>query len=295
MRLGRILVEGGFYFGASEPNIIRGKDTLLEEGQAYLNGRTGREVVSRTPCLHRSEVFTLELVTSPELEEAYGNIKDVVLFNVKDYSLARAGGADCDGDKFFISPEQVLIDSCEDLDEVVMGDPASKPKQVMITYEEVCKHVYAKAKQSQIGHCTDLGTTWSDKYRTAQSPEEAMFFDNKVVRLRLTQGALIDSAKKDYDVKIDKDLETNERPHWLERKGQRTVIYHSSSPMGQAYDYVMALYQQFMEANTNTNMSLLMTLVEQLDPMEYSTIEKTVFDYMNNYNKEVIHVLESVA
>lgn len=287
MAHGRIPLNAGYFFIITEPRVLDGKEPLLKAGEAYLNGKVADVACFRSPLIHRSEAMALKLVTSPELEEAYGHIKDILILNVKDDSLPRAGGADCDGDKFFVCFEPEVVQAVEQGLEAIVSEGKGKPEKIVINYNAVVAHVAKNSKRSMVGFVTDLGTTWADMYRTEQDAEKAKVYDNMVKRTRVLQGEIIDAPKTGKAVVIDEEVQTPFRPHWLERTGLNIKVYHSTAPMGILYDYIKASLEVFMENNKGIDHSLVMGMLEQVNPSGYYAIFPKVQEYLNAYKKEI--------
>ncbi|HLO11288.1 MAG TPA: hypothetical protein VK190_03405 [Pseudoneobacillus sp.] len=287
MRHGRIPLHAGYHFIITEPKVLDGNEPLLKAGQAYLNGQTGKVACFRSPLIHRSEAMVLELVTSPELEKAYGHIKDILILNVKDDSLPRAGGADCDGDKFYVCYEKEVVNAVETGLEAIVSEGKGKAEKITINYNAVVAHVARNSKRSMVGFVTDLGTTWADMYRTECDPEKAKVYDGMVKHTRVLQGEIIDAPKTGKNVIIDEKVQTPFRPHWLERTGLNIKVYHSVSPMGMLYDYILASIKIFMENNKGIDHSLVMGLLEQVNPNGYYAVFPKVQEYLDGYKKEI--------
>lgn len=281
MARGRIPVEGGFYFVFTDPTGLVG-EPVLKSGEAYFNGLEGDAALFRTPLIHRSEASRVKLVNSPDVISKLGHIKNVIVLNQYDDTLIRAGGADIDGDKFFITQEPLIVNAVEGGEIIEAESSAAAPTD--ITWQAVVENVAANIRRSLIGTVTDMATTWADMYRSTGDSN----YDDKVKILRQVQGLVIDSAKSGQIVEIPSSVYIKVRPHWLARPNAES--YHSVSPMGKLYDYVMAKFEQWRKTPLPHVSDFAFSLLRIADMNVFKAVYPTVVEYLSGYKRELAGV-----
>lgn len=286
MRQARIPVKDSkFVYIITDPaTLLSNGAPLLKAGEYYYNGEVGERALFRSPLIHKSEAVVVNLVDNPELQKAFGHIKNVLIMNAYDDTLPRMGGADTDGDKVYMVAHQDIIDSVERDLPLIYGDIAEESKEEPKRYPWGPKAIYAYDAQtmtaSQVGIITNYCTTLVDKARDLRrTPEQADYQWNLVTVGRIQQGQIIDDAKRGTQTKIDQRLKTREYPTWLETGKER---YVSQSPMGYLYRWVketiMPWYKNKFGATefkaniltqfTNYDGSALNTILESVTEME---------------------------
>lgn len=91
MAHGRIPVPGSFIYIFSDPGVIFGEAPVLAKGEYWFNNHTGIYAGFRSPLIYWSEPCKFNMVQKNE----FWYLHDVILFNIFDDALPRAGGADC--------------------------------------------------------------------------------------------------------------------------------------------------------------------------------------------------------
>lgn len=248
---GRVPVEDGKYvYITGDPVVLIGGSPLLKAGEGFYIGQngveTGERVLLRSPNNHKSEVAIVTLVDSPELREAYGHVKNVLILNVLDDTLLRLGGADVDGDKVFMSAHPILIGASKRLqnEPLVHGDyGAPEAKKMEFGDGAVLEYDLRTIAPSPVGIVTYYTVAYADLAQCEGYDENLrMRYWNRAALGRIIQGRVIDDAKKGTVTEIPDVLVHNNIPHWLAdaEPGVRenVTVYKSTSPMGRLYDYV---------------------------------------------------------
>lgn len=243
MRQGRIPLENSaFRFIVRDPFVTFGGQPKLGKGQAYYNGHVGAWAAFRSPAIHRSEYIVMNMVNMTE----YKHLTDCVILNAHDDWAARAGGADFDGDKMFVTDDQRIVSAVPGgkviYAEGDAGKSGKQPPKFIPNWQNIIRHKIATLGQDMIGILTNIATTVIDYMNCKRiDPIEG---NENVEILRVLQGMAIDSAKTGDRVNIQEYPQFDElrkmQPHWLEpKKGSRTVMYKSTAPLGKLYDFIM--------------------------------------------------------
>lgn len=267
MKKGRIpLDDARFAFIITDPTTLTkdnhdgtNKNGLLQPGEYYYNGKVGQHVLLRSPLLDRSEPVVIECVNRPELQEAFGHLKNIIILNAHDDTLPRMGGADTDGDKVLITSEPIVVNAVAKNLPMVFGDTADKTPTKYLWenggHNAIYRYDRTTLGQSQIGIVTDYATTHLDISRNPSCDKKQIAYRRQLVALgRIMQGKIIDDSKRGTDTRIPELLKIKVRPHWLKNiptdlaKAEKYEdIYHSCAPLGQLYDYVTSTVKDQLE------------------------------------------------
>lgn len=296
MAKGRIPIEDSRYvYIIADPNtLLKNGQPILKAGEYYWNGEVGTRAIFRSPLIHKSEAVKIELVNRPELEEAFGHMKNVLIMNVFDDTLPRMGGADTDGDKVFMTSEELIVNAVETGLPLVFGDTETQKLEAFAWEEEIIRkktfqYNMGTSKPSQIGIVTDYCTSIADKARdTRTSKEKADEFWNLVVEGRITQGKIIDDAKSGTTTNIPENIETKFFPTWL--RGERDNTYKSQSPMGKLHAWINEVAFPYFEKNYGTMdptyKNNILSKVKGYEPIEVERIQPEIAKMESAYRTE---------
>ena len=160
----------------------------LGERELYSGNFDSGDIISfRSPLVDSSEVNKVKIVHNDILNKWFSHFKDqdIVMFNMFDISAPQQGGADFDGDIFFLCNEPIVIDSKIDkniiLDIEDKVTAKSKPyiKENIVEYEVM-------TRDNRIGEITNVATSIENKYTTNEEIKE--LYSNYSSLLRIFQG-----------------------------------------------------------------------------------------------------------
>lgn len=244
MAKGRIPLEDArfVYLTADLAALDKTSAPLLKAGEFYYNGQTGERAIFRSPLIHRSEASRITLVTSPELEEAYGHLKNILVVNLFDDTLPRAGGADLDGDKVLLTSEKVIVEAVEKGLPMVYGDAETQQLKEFVWKgdgaDKIREYDKNTLEPSEIGKITDYMTSIADRMRSLDTDPEMMEeFDKHLTLGRIQQGKIIDDPKRGTKTTIDSRLVQREFPLWMGKSG-RSKVRVSYSPMARLHNWI---------------------------------------------------------
>ncbi len=182
------------------------------------------------------------------------------MFNMYDISAPQQGGADFDGDIFFLCDDPIIINAkinkpiILDIDDKKTVRPKPYTKENIVAYEVM-------TRDSRIGEITNAATSIENKY-TTKEPVKTVY-SNYSSLLRIFQGKEIDFLKTGFRWNMNKELKKHlkQLPYFLlynypqkmssyeklqkknksieEKEDQLPLnAYHSPSPMNELCHYI---------------------------------------------------------
>ena len=304
MRKGRIPVFGNYQYVFSDPQAFFGAP-MLQAGQSFFNNVQDCGIALRPPLIHKSEVnklnfCTLEQINAPDfmskvysingfVDFAYG--QDIILLNTFEDHLKRAGGADTDGDKKFLTFDKLFIDRYVKYP-LVNFDGMSGKKVEDTHFNYISFLLDAYCSESKIGEYVNYSTVWKDlPYNLPQYSAQA---DYAVKRLSIDVVMEIDSAKTGYRPIIDKNLKCQSYPHWMELNIGKSEEYRSVSPLGRTYDYVITTWDAIKNSVLGSSKTFKKSLdfLKLVDGAVYNNLLNITTIYDKNYRKEMASISE---
>ena len=286
----------------------------LKEGELYSGNFDVGDIVSfRSPLVDSSEVNKIKIAHNDTISKWFSHFKDqdIVMFNMYDISAPQQGGADFDGDIFFLCNEPVVIDSkidkniILDIEDKATAKPKKYNKENIIEYEVM-------TRDNRIGEITNVATSIENKYTTNEEIKE--LYSNYSSLLRIYQGKEIDFLKTgtrwqmssglrkhlkqlpyfllfNYPKKLKTYNTLKEKNKLIENKEDKLKLnaYHSPSPMNELCDYICTWEKKNILWNNNLN-DLIDTRVlivnNDLD-LSDKKVAKIVRRYINDYADEI--------
>lgn len=286
----------------------------LKERELHSGNFDSGDIVSfRSPLVDPSEVNKIKIAHNEMTSRWFGHFKnqDIVMFNMYDISAPQQGGADYDGDIFFLCNEPVVINSkidkniILDIEDKVTAKPKKYNKDNIIEYEVM-------TRDNRIGEITNVATSIENKYITNEEIKE--LYSNYSSLLRIFQGKEIDFLKTgtrwqmssglrkhlkqlpyfllyNYPKKLKTYNNLKEKNKKIENKEDKIKLnaYHSPSPMNELCDYICTWEKKNIMWDNNLK-DLIDTKVliinNDLDLSDKKII-KTVRRYINNYAEEI--------
>lgn len=291
----------------------------LKERELYSGNFDSGDIVSfRSPLVDPSEVNKVKIAHNEITNKWLNHFKnqDVCMFNMYDISAPQQGGADFDGDIFFLCNEPIVIDSkidkhiILDIEDKVTAKPKKYNKENLIEYEVM-------TRDNRIGEITNVATSIENKYTTNEEIKE--LYSNYSSLLRIFQGKEIDFLKTgtrwqmssglrkhlkqlpffllyNYPKKLKTYNTLKEKNKTIENKEDKLKLnaYHSPSPMNELCDYICTWEKKNILWNNNINdlMDTRVLIVNNDLNLSDKQVIKTVRRYINNYAEEIRKHLE---
>lgn len=269
-KVGKIYCSGFYHTGVGdmigylEYAAGREPEGCLREHELYSgNFEPGDCISLRSPLVDPSEVNKIKLVRNDTLTKWFPYFKDqdVVMFNMHDISAPQQGGADFDGDIFFLCDEPIIIDSkidkhiILDIEDKVTANSKSYTKENLIEYEVM-------TRDNRIGEITNVATSIENRYTTNKDIQK--LYSDYASLLRIFQGKEIDFLKTGFRWHMNTGLRrySKQLPYFLlfhypdklktylalreKNKGKKKEdqaelnAYRSPSPMNELCDYICA-------------------------------------------------------
>lgn len=230
-KLGRFYVNGRYSFVCQDPvyflEYAAGLEPIgcLQKGEFYSTGIQGIRATFRSPLIHSSEVGKLNFISNELAEKWLGRYDNIIVVNCDDLTLQKHGGADVDGDTFFITDDKRIINAVieEYKDEqgnikknypvVDINEGTEQAKKAKISKESSLQYDLLTL-DNQIGKITNYATYWTTLGAAYKNPN---MHDDKLVYLRIAQGKEIDFVKTGFRLTIKDGIKQTEKPYFLQR------------------------------------------------------------------------------
>lgn len=226
------------------------------------NFECGEIASFRSPLVDPSEVNRANIVRNDILNKWFKHFKDqdIVMFNMYDISAPQQGGADFDGDIFFLCNDPIIIESkidkpiILDIEDKVTAKPKPYTKENIIEYEVM-------TRDNRIGEITNVATSIENRYTT--NDDIFKLYSDYSSLLRIFQGKEIDFLKTGFRWHMNTSLRKHlkQLPYFLlfnyppKMKTYNSILeknkknknkennlklnaYHSPSPMNELCDYI---------------------------------------------------------
>ncbi len=250
----------------------------LQEREFYSGNFDCGDIISfRSPLVDPSEVNKVKIARNDMINQWFGYFKDqdVVMFNMYDISAPQQGGADFDGDIFFLCDEPIVINSkidkhiILDIEDKITAKSKPYTKENLIEYEVM-------TRDNRIGEITNAATSIENRYTTNDEIKE--LYSSYSSLLRIYQGKEIDFLKTGFRWQMNKSLRNHlkQLPYFLlfnypeKLKTYRTLseknkklknqenkvklnAYHSPSPMNELCDYICTWEKKNILWDKNTD------------------------------------------
>lgn len=319
-KVGKIYCSGFYHTGIGDMigylQYAVGEEVVgcLNERELYSGNFDCGDIISfRSPLVDPSEVNKIKIARNDIINKWFGYFKDqdVVMFNMYDISAPQQGGADYDGDIFFLCDEPIIIDSkidkhiILDIEDKVTAQSKPYNKENIIEYEVM-------TRDNRIGEITNVATSIENRYTTNEDIKE--LYSNYSSLLRIFQGKEIDFLKTGFRWQMNKGLRKHlkQLPYFLlfnypaKLKTYRTLseknkkvenkedkvklnAYHSPSPMNELCDYICTwekkniLWDNNIEDLVDTRCLIINNDLDLTD----KKVIKIVRRYINKYADEI--------
>lgn len=319
-KVGKIYCSGFYHTGVGDMigylQYAVGEDVVgcLGERELYSGNFDCGDIVSfRSPLVDPSEVNKIKIVRNDIINKWFGYFKDqdIVMFNMYDISAPQQGGADFDGDIFFLCDEPIVIDSkidkniILDIEDKVTAKSKPYTKENLIEYEVM-------TRDNRIGEITNVATSIENRYTTNEDIKK--LYSNYSSLLRIFQGKEIDFLKTgfrwhmnnglrkhlkqlpyfllyNYPAKLKTYKTLSEKNKKAETKEEKVKLnaYHSPSPMNELCDYICTWEKKniLWDNNIGDLVDTRCLIINNDLDLSDKKVMKIVRRYINEYADEI--------
>lgn len=268
-KIGKIYASGLYHTGVGDMigylQYAAGEEPVgcLRAGELYSSILDSGSILSfRSPLVDPSEVNKARIVKNELTDKWFRCLKDqdIVMFNMYDISAPQQGGADFDGDIFFLCDDPMLAGSkiekpiILDIEDKTAAEPKPYTPDHIVEYEIM-------TRDSRIGEITNAATSIENHYTTKE--EVRQLYSDYASLLRIYQGKEIDFLKTGirwhmhqglrkyvkqlpwfllhhYPAKMDQYKKLVEKNRTIPDKEDKLRLnaFHSPSPMNELCDYI---------------------------------------------------------
>lgn len=268
-KVGKIYSSGFYHTGVGDMigylQFAAGETPVgcLKAGELYSSILDQGDILSfRSPLVDPSEVNKIKIIRNEMTNKWFRCFQDqdIVMFNMYDISAPQQGGADFDGDIFFLCDDPCLTGSkiekpiILDIEDKVTAESKPYTEENIIEYEIM-------TRDSRIGEITNVATSIENQYTTKE--EIKQLYSDYVSLLRIFQGKEIDFLKTgvrwhmhqglrkhmkqlpyfllhNYPSHMEKYKKLIEKNRNIPNKEDKIKLnaYHSPSPMNELCEYI---------------------------------------------------------
>lgn len=261
-KIGKIYCSGFYHTGVGDMiGYLQYAVGITPEGclrkRELYSGNFGEgEIVSfRSPLVDASEVNRVRIAHNGLTEKWFSHFKDqdIVMFNMHDISAPQQGGADFDGDIFFLCDEPLVVRSkidkkiIIDMEDKTTATPKPYTKENITEYEIM-------TRDNRIGEITNAATSIENKYTTDSATRKR--YEDYTSLLRIIQGHEIDFIKTGTRWHMSAGLKKHlkQLPHFLGCHYDKKIsAYRSPSPMNELCDYICTWEKKHILWDKSTN------------------------------------------
>ena len=319
-KVGKIYCSGFYHTGVGDMigylQYAAGKDVVgcLGERELYSGNFDCGDIISfRSPLVDPSEVNKIRIVRNDIINKWFGYFKDqdVVMFNMYDISAPQQGGADFDGDIFFLCNEPIIIDSKIDKHIILDIEDKITAKSKPYTKENIVEYE-VMTRDNRIGEITNVATSIENRYTTNEDIKK--LYSNYSSLLRIFQGKEIDFLKTgfrwhmnsglrkhlkqlpyfllyNYPSKLKTYKMLSEKNKKVENKEDKVKLnaYHSPSPMNELCDYICTWEKKniLWDNNIKDLVDTRCLIINNDLDLSDKKIIKVVRRYINEYADEI--------
>lgn len=323
-KVGKIYCSGFYHTGVGDMigylQYAAGKEPsgCLQAHELYSGNFPCGDIVSfRSPLVDPSEVNKAKIAQNNMTDKWFCHFKgqDVVMFNLHDLSAPQQGGADFDGDIFFLCNDPIIISSkieknmILDMDDKATALPKPYTKENIVEYEVM-------TRDSRIGEITNAATSIENRYTTNRDIQK--LYSDYASLLRIFQGKEIDFLKTGFRWHMNKALQnqTKQLPYFLlyhypdkrntyerltaankraEREEDKLVLnaYHSPSPMNELCDYICSwekkhiLWSNERKQLADTRHLIICPELDLSDKKAIRTVRRTINEYADEVRRHL--------
>lgn len=299
LKTGKITVEGNYQIAIGEPVILMENmfglepKGLLNKNEFYIKYWKNKDVKKvggfRSPMSCKSNARVMNICHREEVDEWYGNIKNMIIFNAWDTSMSAFNGEDFDGDINFTTNNEIIINGIYDLP-AIFCESESADKIANPTQDDF-KMAIKRAFGNKVGSVTNFGSSCYDKISIFnKDSDEYKEIDYRIQCIQFYQQECIDSAKngkpprpipsywhnyEDEKLKYDVDKPTGEILNSIE--DQRKIEIFNKTLTDKKPYYFRYIYKNINKKYTN--------FIENMEINCLRNFRKTIDELKTTENK----------
>lgn len=290
----------------------------LKEREFYSANFACGDILSfRSPLVDPSEVNRIKIARNDITDRWFSHFKDqdVVMFNMHDISAPQQGGADFDGDIFFLCNDPLVIDAkiekpvILDIEDKMTAQSKPYTKENIVEYELL-------TRDSRIGEITNVATSIENRYTRDEAVRER--YSDYASLLRIFQGKEIDFLKTGFRWHMNQGLQyhlkqlpyfllfhypskmktyqkLSEKNRQLENEEDKVPLnaYHSPSPMNELCDYICTwerrhiLWDRSMESLADTRGLIVDTAYDLSDKKVLRIVRRYINEYADELRRHI--------
>lgn len=319
-KVGKIYCSGFYHTGVGDMigylQYAVGQEPVgcLGKRELYSGNFDCGDIISfRSPLVDPSEVNKVKIARNDIINKWFGYFKDqdVVMFNMYDISAPQQGGADFDGDIFFLCDDPIVIDSKIDKNIILDIEDKVTAKSKPYTKENIIEYE-VMTRDNRIGEITNVATSIENRYTTNEDIKT--LYSNYSSLLRIFQGKEIDFLKTgfrwqmssglrkhlkqlpyfllfNYPAKLKTYNKLREKNKGIESKEDKLKLnaYHSPSPMNELCDYICTWEKKHIlwDNNIEDLVDTRCLIVNNDLDLSDKKVIKVVRRYINEYADEI--------
>ena len=319
-KVGKIYCSGFYHTGVGDMigylQYAVGQEPVgcLGERELYSGNFDCGDIISfRSPLVDPSEVNKVKIARNDIINKWFGYFKDqdVVMFNMYDISAPQQGGADFDGDIFFLCDDPIVINSKIDKNIILDIEDKVTAKSKPYTKENIIEYE-VMTRDNRIGEITNVATSIENRYTTNEDIKT--LYSNYSSLLRIFQGKEIDFLKTgfrwqmssglrkhlkqlpyfllfNYPAKLKTYNKLREKNKDIESKEDKLKLnaYHSPSPMNELCDYICTWEKKHIlwDNNIDDLVDTRCLIVNNDLDLSDKKVIKVVRRYINEYADEI--------
>ncbi len=289
----------------------------LKAHELYSGNFDCQELISfRSPLVDPSEVNRIALARNETLEKWFGYLKneDIVMFNMYDLSAPQQGGADFDGDIFFLCDDPAIIASKIDKPIVLDMEDKAVSREKPYTPEHLVEYELM-TRDNRIGEITNAATSIENRYTTDARWQKQ--YEDYASLLRIFQGKEIDFLKTGVRWHMSSTMKKHAKqlPYFLlynypeklkayesiARQNQKLSdprdripqnAYRSPSPMNELCDYICTWEKRRILWNRDSAfLADTKALITVPGPDPDQKTRRCIRRHINTYAQEVRRIL----
>lgn len=319
-KVGKIYCSGFYHTGVGDMigylQYAVGQEPVgcLGERELYSGNFDCGDIISfRSPLVDPSEVNKVKIARNDIINKWFGYFKDqdVVMFNMYDISAPQQGGADFDGDIFFLCDDPIVINSKIDKNIILDIEDKVTAKSKPYTKENIIEYE-VMTRDNRIGEITNVATSIENRYTTNEDIKT--LYSHYSSLLRIFQGKEIDFLKTgfrwqmssglrkhlkqlpyfllfNYPAKLKTYNKLREKNKDIESKEDKLKLnaYHSPSPMNELCDYICTWEKKHIlwDNNIDDLVDTRCLIVNNDLDLSDKKVIKVARRYINEYADEI--------
>lgn len=191
MAIGEPVIQLEHMFGLEPKGLLKSNEFYIEYWRAL---GVDKVAAFRSPMSCKQNARVMTICNKDEAVKWYGNLKNIIIFNAWDTTMAAMNGEDFDGDINFTTNNKILINGIYDLPAIFCE--GKNGKKISNPTEEDFRKVIKDGFGNKVGSVTNFGSSCYDKISLfSEDSLEYKELDYRIMCIQYLQQECIDSAK----------------------------------------------------------------------------------------------------